>query len=72
MNMAIEIRLKVGTSGLQQKCFSEDFRLLRTHIVGCFQSVRLQNSYFPKHALHVPLPFGLRVTFIFPQEYQKA
>ena len=31
----------------------------------------LKNSYFPKRALHVSLPFGLRVTFIFPQEYRK-
>ena len=49
MNIAIGIRLKIDTSGLQQKCFSGDFpqllelRLLRTHIGGCFQSVRLQN-----------------------------
>ena len=49
MNMAIGIRLKIDTSGLQQKCFSRDFpqlselRLLRTHIGGSFQSVRLQN-----------------------------
>ena len=49
MNMAIGIRLKIDTSGLQQKCFSRDFpqlldlRLLRTHIGGCLQSVRLQN-----------------------------
>ena len=49
MNMAIGIRLKIDTSGLQQKCFSGDFlqllelRLLTTHIGGYFQSVRLQN-----------------------------
>ena len=49
MNMAIGIRLKIDTNGLQQKCFSGDFpqllelRLLRTRIGGCFQSVRLQN-----------------------------
>ena len=32
----------------------------------------VKNSYFPKRDLHVYLPFGLRVTFIFPQEYQKV
>ena len=49
MNMAIGIHLKTDMSGLQQKYFSGDFpqllelRLLRTHIGGSFQSVRLQN-----------------------------
>ena len=48
MNMAIGIRLKIDTSELQQKCFWGDFpqllelHLLRTHIGGSFQSVRLQ------------------------------
>ena len=32
----------------------------------------LKNSYFPKRALCVSLPFGLRFTFIFPQEYRKV
>ena len=47
--MGIRIRLKIDTSGLQQKCFTGDFpqvlelRLLRTHMGSCFQSVRLQN-----------------------------
>ena len=51
MNMAIGIRLKIDTSGLQQKCFSGDFpqllelRLLRTHMGGSFQSVCLQNIH---------------------------
>ena len=46
MNMAIGIRLKIEPSGLQQKCISGDFPQLlelpqlRTHIGGCFQSVR--------------------------------
>ena len=49
MNIATEIRLKINTSGLQQKCFSGDFlqllevRLLRTHVGGSFQSVHLPN-----------------------------
>ena len=49
MNMAIGIRLKIDTSGLQQKYFSGDFpqllelRLLRSRIGGCFQSVCVQN-----------------------------
>ena len=51
MNMAIGIRLKIDTSGLQQQCFLGDFpqllelRLLRTHIGGCFQSVRFQKIH---------------------------
>ena len=46
MNMPIGIILKIDPSGLQQKCISGDFPqllelpLLRTHIGGCFQSVR--------------------------------
>ena len=50
VNMAIEIRLKIDPRGLQQKWFSGDFRqllelrLLRTHIGGCFQSVRFRSS----------------------------
>ena len=49
MNMAIGIRLKIYTSGLQQKCFTGDLpqllelRLLRIHIGDSFQSVHLQN-----------------------------
>ena len=31
-----------------------------------------KNSYFPKHALRVSLPFVLRVSFIFLQEYRKV
>ena len=46
MNMAIGIPLKIDPSEPQQKCISEDFpqllelAKLRTHIGGCFQSVR--------------------------------
>ena len=46
MNMPIGILLKIDPSGLQQKFISGDFPqplelpLLRTHIDGCFQSVR--------------------------------
>ena len=46
MNITIRIRLKIDPSGFQQKCISGDFPqllelpLLRTHIDGCFQSVR--------------------------------
>ena len=49
MNMAIGIHLKIDRfkiGGLQQKCIPGDFPqllelpLLRTHIRGCFQSVR--------------------------------
>ena len=32
----------------------------------------LKISYFPKRALRVSLPFGLRVTIILPQEYRKV
>ena len=32
----------------------------------------LKNTYFSKRALCVSLSLGLRVTFIFPQEYQKV
>ena len=44
--MTIRICLKIETSGFQQKCISGDFPQLlelpqlRTHIGGCFQSVR--------------------------------
>ena len=46
MNMTIGIQLKIDPSEPQQKCISEDFpqllelAKLRTHIGGCFQSVR--------------------------------
>ena len=49
MNMAIGIHLKIDRlkiGGLQQKCITGDFPqllelpLLRTHIRGCFHSVR--------------------------------
>ena len=49
MNMATGIRLKIDRlkiGGLKQKCITEDFPqllevpLLRTHIRGCFQTVR--------------------------------
>ena len=32
----------------------------------------LKNSYFPKRFLRVSVPFGIRVTFVFPQEYRKV
>ena len=32
----------------------------------------LKNSYFPKRVLRVSVPFGIRVTFVFPQEYRKV
>ena len=46
MSITIVICLKIDPSGLQQKYISGDFPqllelpLLRTHIGGCFQSVR--------------------------------
>ena len=48
----------------------------KNHCDGVFFKVKLpenlKNSYFPKSALRVFLPFGLRVTFIFAQEYRKV
>ena len=53
--MAIGIRLRKDTSGLQQKCLSADFsrllelRLIETHTDGCFQSVcRIFAKYLGK------------------------
>ena len=46
MNMTTGIHLKIDPSGLQEKCISGDFPqllelpLLRTHIGGCFRSIR--------------------------------
>ena len=106
MNMTTGIRLKIDSSGLQQKCISGDFLqllelpLLRTHIDGCFRSIHeaavcrifakylgkqawrnhfkvklcgnSKNCYFPKRALHVSLPFGLRFSLFFFKDIERS
>ena len=64
--MAIGIRVKIDPSGLQQKCILGDFPqllelpLLKTHIGGCFQSVReaavsrIFTKYLAKQTLQSP------------------
>ena len=45
LNIVIGICLKIDPSGVQQKWFSGQLQLLRTHIGGSFQKVCFRSSY---------------------------